>query len=286
MLTAAMATGSVVAAGAALAATQPEPVAPAKPPALARTAPALVGLQIPTPFARSIYPVSFASILPTARANRPLEGSAMRNPVETYMNLVPMVVEQTNRGERAYDIFSRLLKERIIFITGPVEDGMATLVCAQLLFLEAENPKKEINLYINSPGGVVTSGMAIYDTMQFIKPAVSTLCIGQAASMGSLLLCAGHKDMRFATPNARIMVHQPSGGFSGQASDIERHAQDIIKLKRRLNEVYVKHTGKTYDEIERTLDRDHFMTADEAKTFGLIDRVIDSREAVEAATAG
>ncbi|TIT89778.1 MAG: ATP-dependent Clp protease proteolytic subunit, partial [Mesorhizobium sp.] len=173
----------------------------------------------------------------------------MKNPVETYMNLVPMVVEQTNRGERAYDIFSRLLKERIIFITGPVEDGMATLVCAQLLFL-----------YINSPGGVVTSGMAIYDTMQFIKPAVSTLCIGQAASMGSLLLCAGHKDMRFATPNARIMVHQPSGGFQGQASDIERHAQDIIKLKRRLNEVYVKHTGKSYDEIEKTLDRDHFMT--------------------------
>lgn len=178
----------------------------------------------------------------------------MKNPVETYMNLVPMVVEQTNRGERAYDIFSRLLKERIIFITGPVEDGMATLVCAQLLFLEAENPKKEINLYINSPGGVVTSGMAIYDTMQFIKPAVSTLCIGQAASMGSLLLTAGEKGMRFATPNARIMVHQPSGGFQGQASDIERHAMDIVKLKRRLNEVYVKHTGKTYEEIERTLD--------------------------------
>ena len=205
----------------------------------------------------------------------------MKNPVETYMNLVPMVVEQTNRGERAYDIFSRLLKERIIFITGPVEDGMATLVCAQLLFLEAENPKKEINLYINSPGGVVTSGMAIYDTMQFIKPAVSTLCIGQAASMGSLLLTAGEKDMRFATPNARIMVHQPSGGFQGQASDIERHAQDIIKLKRRLNEVYVKHTGKSYEEIEKTLDRDHFMTADEAKDFGLIDKVISSREPVE-----
>ena len=207
----------------------------------------------------------------------------MRDPVETYMNLVPMVVEQTNRGERAYDIFSRLLKERIIFITGPVEDGMATLVCAQLLFLEAENPKKEINLYINSPGGVVTSGMAIYDTMQFIKPPVSTLCVGQAASMGSLLLCAGHKDMRFATPNARIMVHQPSGGFSGQASDIERHAQDIIKLKRRLNEVYVKHTGKDYETIEKTLDRDHFLTADEAKDFGLIDKVISSREAAEAA---
>ena len=198
----------------------------------------------------------------------------MKNPVETYMNLVPMVVEQTNRGERAYDIFSRLLKERIIFITGPVEDGMATLVCAQFLFLEAENPKKEISLYINSPGGVVTSGMAIYDTMQFIKPAVSTLCIGQAASMGSLLLTAGHKDMRFATPNARIMVHQPSGGFQGQASDIERHAQDIIKLKRRLNEVYVKHTGKDYETIEKTLDRDHFMTAEEAWDFGLIDKVI------------
>ena len=181
-----------------------------------------------------------------------LKGTTMKNPVETYMNLVPMVVEQTNRGERAYDIFSRLLKERIIFITGPVEDGMATLVCAQLLFLEAENPKKEINLYINSPGGVVTSGLAIYDTMQFIKPAVSTLCTGQAASMGSLLLCAGAKDMRFATPNARIMVHQPSGGFQGQASDIERHAQDIIKLKRRLNEIYVKHTGRDLETIERT----------------------------------
>ena len=203
----------------------------------------------------------------------------MPNPFETAMNLVPMVVEQTNRGERAYDIFSRLLKERIIFITGPVEDGMATLVCAQLLFLEAENPKKEIALYINSPGGVVTSGLAIYDTMQFIKPAVSTLCIGQAASMGSLLLCAGDKDMRFATPNARIMVHQPSGGFQGQASDIERHAQDIIKLKRRLNEIYVKHTGQDYETIEKTLDRDHFMTADEAQEFGLIDKVISTREA-------
>jgi ATP-dependent Clp protease protease subunit len=210
-----------------------------------------------------------------------LKGNPMKHPAETYMNLVPMVVEQTNRGERAFDIFSRLLKERIIFITGPVEDGMATLVCAQLLFLEAENPKKEINLYINSPGGVVTSGMAIYDTMQFIKPPVATLCVGQAASMGSLLLCAGHKDMRFATPNARIMVHQPSGGFSGQASDIERHAQDIIKLKRRLNEIYVKHTGKEYETIEKTLDRDHFMTAEEAQAFGLIDKVITTREAME-----
>ncbi|MBP1860870.1 ATP-dependent Clp endopeptidase proteolytic subunit ClpP [Rhizobium herbae] len=208
----------------------------------------------------------------------------MRNPVDTAMALVPMVVEQTNRGERSYDIFSRLLKERIIFLTGPVEDHMATLICAQLLFLEAENPKKEIALYINSPGGVVTAGMAIYDTMQFIKPAVSTLCIGQAASMGSLLLAAGHKDMRFATPNARIMVHQPSGGFQGQASDIERHARDILKMKRRLNEVYVKHTGRTLEEVEQTLDRDHFMTADEALSWGVVDKVITSREAMESAT--
>ena len=205
----------------------------------------------------------------------------MRNPVDTAMALVPMVVEQTNRGERSYDIYSRLLKERIIFLTGPVEDHIATLVCAQLLFLEAENPKKEIALYINSPGGVVTSGMAIYDTMQFIKPAVSTLCIGQAASMGSLLLAAGHMDMRFATPNARIMVHQPSGGFQGQASDIERHARDILKMKRKLNEVYVKHCGRTYEEVEQTLDRDHFMSADEAKDWGLVDRVITSREVIE-----
>jgi ATP-dependent Clp protease protease subunit len=207
----------------------------------------------------------------------------MRNPVDTAMALVPMVVEQTNRGERSYDIFSRLLKERIIFLTGAVEDQMATLICAQLLFLEAENPKKEIALYINSPGGVVTAGMAIYDTMQFIKPAVSTLCIGQAASMGSLLLAAGHKDMRFATPNARIMVHQPSGGFQGQASDIERHARDILKMKRRLNEIYVKHTGRTYEEVEQTLDRDHFMSADEALSWGVVDKVITSREAMETA---
>lgn len=205
----------------------------------------------------------------------------MRNPVDTAMALVPMVVEQTNRGERSYDIYSRLLKERIIFLTGPVEDHMATLVCAQLLFLEAENPKKEIALYINSPGGVVTAGMAIYDTMQFIKPAVSTLCIGQAASMGSLLLAAGDKDMRFATPNSRIMVHQPSGGFQGQASDIERHARDIIKMKRRLNEVYVKHCGRTYEEVEQTLDRDHFMSADEAKEWGLVDKVLTSRVEIE-----
>jgi ATP-dependent Clp protease protease subunit len=200
------------------------------------------------------------------------------------MNLVPMVVEQTNRGERAYDIFSRLLKERIIFITGGIEDGMAALVCAQLLFLEADNPKKEIAMYINSPGGVVTSGMAIYDTMQFIKPAVSTLCIGQAASMGSLLLCAGEKDLRFALPHARVMVHQPSGGFHGQASDIERHAEDIIKMKRRLNEVYAKHTGQDYEKIETTLDRDYFMTAEEARDFGLIDQVITSRAGLEDAS--
>ena len=203
----------------------------------------------------------------------------MRNPVDTAMALVPMVVEQTNRGERSYDIYSRLLKERIIFLTGPVEDHIATLVCAQLLFLEAENPKKEIALYINSPGGVVTSGMAIYDTMQFIRPPVSTLCMGQAASMGSLLLTAGATGQRYALPNARIMVHQPSGGFQGQASDIERHAQDIIKMKRRLNEIYVKHTGRDYDTIERTLDRDHFMTAHEALEFGLIDKVIEARDA-------
>jgi ATP-dependent Clp protease protease subunit len=208
----------------------------------------------------------------------------MRDPVDTYMQtLVPMVVEQTNRGERAYDIYSRLLKERIIFVTGPIEDHMATLITAQLLFLEAENPKKEIAMYINSPGGVVTSGLAVYDTMQFIRPAVSTLCTGMAASMGSLLLTAGHKDMRFALPNARILVHQPSGGFQGQASDIERHAEDIIKMKRRLNEIYVKHTGQDYDTIERTLDRDFIMSADEAQKFGLIDKVYSTREAMESA---
>ena len=203
----------------------------------------------------------------------------MRDPIETAMNLVPMVVEQTNRGERAYDIFSRLLKERIIFITGPIEDGMATLVCAQLLFLEAENPKKEINLYINSPGGVVTSGMAIYDTMQFIKPPVSTLCFGQAASMGSLLLTAGHKDMRYALPNARIMVHQPSGGFQGQVTDILIHAKEVEALKRRLNEIYEKHTGRPYDEVHNALERDNFMTAEQAKDFGLIDKVLNERAA-------
>ena len=209
----------------------------------------------------------------------------MTNPVDTAMALVPMVVEQTNRGERSYDIYSRLLKERIIFLTGPVEDHMASLVCAQLLFLEAENPKKEIALYINSPGGVVTAGMAIYDTMQFIRPAVSTLCVGQAASMGSLLLAAGEKGMRFATPNARIMVHQPSGGFQGQASDIERHARDIIKMKRRLNEVYVKHTGRTLEDVEKTLDRDHFMDSAEAKDWGVIDKILTSRQEIEGVSA-
>jgi ATP-dependent Clp protease, protease subunit len=202
----------------------------------------------------------------------------MRDPLDTYMNyLVPMVVEQTNRGERAYDIYSRLLKERIIFITGPVEDGMSTLVVAQLLFLEAENPKKEISMYINSPGGVVTSGLAIYDTVQFVRPAVSTLCIGQAASMGSLLLAAGHKDMRFALPNARIMLHQPSGGFQGQATDIMLHAQEILNLKKRLNEIYVKHTGQPLKRIEDLLERDMFLTADGAKEFGIVDKVIDKR---------
>lgn len=202
----------------------------------------------------------------------------MRDPMETHMSLlVPMVVEQTNRGERSFDIYSRLLKERIIFVTGAIDDNVASLLTAQLLFLESENPKKEISMYINSPGGVVTSGLAVYDTMQFIRPAVSTLCIGQAASMGSLLLAAGEKDMRFALPNARVMLHQPSGGFQGQASDIERHAEDILKIKRRLNEIYVKHTGKDYDTIERSLDRDYFLTAEEAKTFGIVDNVIDKR---------
>jgi ATP-dependent Clp protease protease subunit len=193
------------------------------------------------------------------------------------MNLVPMVVEQTNRGERAYDIFSRLLKERIIFITGPIEDGMATLVVAQLLFLEAENPKKEISLYINSPGGLVTAGMAIYDTMQFVRPPIQTLCCGQAASMGSLLLAAGAKDMRAALPNARIMVHQPSGGFQGQATDIMLHAQEILNLKKRLNEIYVKHTGQPIKKIEDALERDYFLTADAAKEFGIIDKVVEQR---------
>jgi ATP-dependent Clp protease, protease subunit len=202
----------------------------------------------------------------------------MRDPVDTHMNyLVPMVVEQTNRGERAYDIYSRLLKERIIFITGGIDDGVATLVVAQLLFLEAENPKKEVSMYINSPGGVVTSGMAIYDTMQFIRPAVSTLCVGQAASMGSLLLAAGHKDLRFALPNARIMVHQPSGGFQGQATDIMLHAQEILNLKKRLNEIYVKHTGQPLKKIEDALERDYFLTGEMAVEWGVVDKVINKR---------
>jgi ATP-dependent Clp protease protease subunit len=210
----------------------------------------------------------------------------MADPIETFHTMFwPMVVEQTTRGERGYDLPSRLLKERIIFVTGPIEDHMSASICMQLLFLEAENPKKEISMYINSPGGVVTSGMAIYDTMQFIRPQVATLCIGQAASMGSLLLCAGAPGMRFALTNARVMVHQPSGGFSGQASDIERHAEDIIKMKRRLNEIYVKHTSQPYDRIEKTLDRDYFMTADQAREFGIIDQVLTKREEVEAAVA-
>src|SRR5437870_9126221 len=197
----------------------------------------------------------------------------MRDPVQTYMQtLVPMVVEQTNRGERAYDIYSRLLKERVIFVTGPVEDHMASLITAQLLFLEAENPKKEINMYINSPGGVVTSGLAVYDTMQFVRPAVSTLCIGQAASMGSLLLAAGAKDLRFALPNVRIMIHQPSGDFQGQATDIMLHAQEILNLKKRLNEIYVKHTPQSPKKVEDALDRDTFLTADMSQDFCLVNK--------------
>ncbi len=202
----------------------------------------------------------------------------MRDPQDVIQNyLIPTVVEQSSRGERAFDIYSRLLRDRIIFLSGPVEDGMAASITAQLLFLESENPKKEISMYINSPGGVVTSGMAIYDTMQYIKCPVSTVCMGQAASMGSLLLCAGEAGQRVALPNARIMVHQPSGGFRGQASDIERHAKDIIAMKKRLNEIYVKHTGQKYATIEKTLDRDFFMTADEAKKFGLVDHVYSAR---------
>jgi ATP-dependent Clp protease, protease subunit len=208
------------------------------------------------------------------------------DPIARYASLVPMVVEQTSRGERAFDIFSRLLKERIIFVTGGVEDGLASLVTAQLLFLESENPKREIAMYINSPGGIVTSGLAIYDTMQYIRSPISTVCIGQAASMGSLLLASGEKGLRIALPNARIMVHQPSGGFRGQASDIERHAEDIIATKRRLNEIYVKHTGQPYEKVERTLDRDHFMTAEEAKAFGIVDRVYEKRELPEGGLSG
>jgi len=221
-------------------------------------------------------PVLFSNPIYENRTNM------MHDPSDVTMSsLVPMVVEQTNRGERAYDIFSRLLKERIIFITGPVEDQVAMLVCAQLLFLEAENPAKEIALYINSPGGLVTSGLAIYDTMQFVRPPVSTLCVGQAASMGSLLMAAGEPGMRFSLPNARIMVHQPSGGFRGQAADIALHAREIISLKRRLNDIYAKHTGRTLDEIEAALERDNFMTADMAKEFGLVDKVITDRSSLD-----
>jgi len=202
----------------------------------------------------------------------------MTNPTEFHNNtLVPMVVEQTARGERAFDIYSRLLKERVIFITGPIEDYGASLITAQLLFLEAENPKKEIHMYINSPGGLVTAGMAIYDTMQYVRPPVQTFCIGQAASAASLLLCAGKKGERFALPNSRIMVHQPSAAFYGQAADIARHAQEIVKLKRRLNEIYAKHTGQTVEAIEKQLDRDTYMTAEEAKNFGLLDQVMTRR---------
>jgi ATP-dependent Clp protease, protease subunit len=202
----------------------------------------------------------------------------MRDPTDTYMNfLVPMVVEQTNRGERAYDIYSRLLKERIIFLVGPVNDGMASLVSAQLLFLESENPNKDIAIYVNSPGGMVTSGLAIYDTMQYIRPDVSTVCIGLAASMGSLLLAAGAKGKRFCTPNAKIMVHQPSGGFQGQATDIEIHAKDILATRARLNEIYVQHTGRPLKDIEDAMERDKFLTPDEAQAFGLIDEVMVKR---------
>lgn len=209
----------------------------------------------------------------------------MQDPRDVYMNtLVPMVVEQTNRGERAYDIYSRLLKERIIFVVGPVHDAMSSLVTAQLLFLEAENPSKEISLYINSPGGIVTSGLAMYDTMQYIRPKVATLCIGQAASMGSLLLAAGEKGMRFSLPNSRIMIHQPSGGYQGQAADIEIHAREILALRKRLNEIYVHHTGQDLDTVERAMDRDNFMVPDQAKAFGLIDEVVDKRAAPASGT--
>ncbi len=203
----------------------------------------------------------------------------MKDINETYMNtLVPMVVEQSARGERAYDIFSRLLKERIIFISGPIHDGMSTLVVAQLLFLEAENPKKEISMYINSPGGVVSSGLSIYDTMQYVRPKIATMCVGQAASMGSLLLAAGEQGMRFCLPNSRVMVHQPSGGFQGQASDIALHAQEILDLKKRLNMIYVKHTNQKISSVEKALDRDNFMTPEQSLDWGIIDKIIDRRE--------
>ena len=210
----------------------------------------------------------------------------MHDPQDFYMNtLVPIVVEQTSRGERSYDIYSRLLKERIIFLAGPVHDAVSTLICAQLLFLEAENPSKEISMYINSPGGVVTSGLSIYDTMQYIRPKVSTLVIGQAASMGSLLLAAGEKDMRFSLPNSRVMVHQPSGGYQGQATDILIHARETEKLKRRLNEIYVKHTGNDLETVEAALERDNFMSAEDAKEWGLIDEILTDRGVAEDAPA-
>ena len=203
----------------------------------------------------------------------------MKDINDIYMNtLVPMVVEQSARGERAYDIFSRLLKERIIFISGPIHDGMSTLVVAQLLFLEAENPKKEISMYINSPGGVVSSGLSIYDTMQYVRPKIATMCVGQAASMGSLLLASGEQGMRFCLPNSRVMVHQPSGGFQGQASDIALHAQEILDLKKRLNMIYVKHTNQKISSVEKALDRDNFMTPEQSLDWGIIDKIIDRRE--------
>ena len=208
----------------------------------------------------------------------------MTDPLEVYNNLlVPMVIEQTARGERSFDIYSRLLKERIIYLIGPVNDNMASLVTAQLLFLESENPDKDIYMYINSPGGVVTSGLSIYDTMQYIRPKVSTVCFGQAASMGSLLLCAGEAGMRYSLPNSRIMIHQPSGGFQGQATDIEIHAREILSLKARLNQIYVKHTGQKLAHVEKNMERDNFMTAEMAKEFGLIDSIVEKRGAEESA---
>jgi ATP-dependent Clp protease protease subunit len=221
----------------------------------------------------------FCAVQPSGEVQEKVK---MADMIDTYMNtLVPMVVEQTNRGERAYDIYSRMLKERIIFVIGPIEDHVASLVTAQLLFLEAENPKKDVAMYINSPGGVVTSGMAIYDTMQYVRPQVSTLCIGQAASMGSLLLTAGAKGMRFCLPNARVMTHQPSGGYQGQASDIEIHARDILETRARLNDIYAMHTGRNLEEVEKVMERDTFMTAAAAKEFGLVDEVVDSRPPLE-----
>jgi ATP-dependent Clp protease, protease subunit len=222
----------------------------------------------------------------TGRGARYLDPEMQSEPVMTNsfpsaLNLVPMVVEQSSRGERAFDIFSRLLRERVVFVNGPIDDSMSALVCAQLLFLESENPKKQIDMYINSPGGAVHSGLAIYDTMQYIRCPVSTTCMGMAASMGSFLLMAGEKDMRVSLPNARIMLHQPSGGFSGKASDIERHAEDIIKTKRKLNEIYAKHCGRTYEEVERTLDRDYFMDPEEAKAWGIVDHIFASRAEAE-----